>query len=197
MPAEQSFFQNVRSSFMATAPGRSFVQGVGETFGMHYERGVSMGFLGRRAPGGVFGAVPGFKARGLTFLGRAAFPLFTAHAAYTGYQEGGILGAAGGVAESALMWGAMRAGWTMLGGSVGAGLVGGVAMGYGMYRLGEAARRNERRVRGLELATDVVDRFGTMSTMRQRSLQAIQNSHLNARMALGNEALLMSTPYLR
>jgi len=188
MAYDQSFFQNVRSSFAATAPGRSFMQGVGETLGIHYQKGVSKGFLGRKAPGGMFG-------KGL--LGRALFPAFTAVAAYTGYKEGGVMGAAKNVATEALMWGAMRAGFTML---TNPAILGGAAIagaGYGMYRLGEAARTHERRVRSLELGADVVDRFGTLSTMRQRSLQAIQSSHLNGRTALGNEALLLSTPYRR
>jgi hypothetical protein len=182
---------------MATVPGRSFIQGVGETFGMHYNKGVSMGFMGRKAPGGIFAGGKGVGGRAAGFLGRAAFPLFTAYSAYSGYQEGGVAGAVRNVTTDALIWGGMRAGWAMIGGPatlVAAGIAG---AGYGVYRLGEAARKQERRVRGLELGADVVDRFGTLSTMRQRSLQAIQNSHLSGRMALGSEALLLSSPYMR
>ena len=197
MAYDQSFFHRVRTSFAASAPGRSFTQGIGETLGWHYEKGVSKGFLGRKAKGGIFAGGKGIAGKSLGLLGRAGFPLFAAFSAYSGYKEGGVLGAARNVAVDALSWGAMRAGFTMLTNPVVLGAAAIAGAGYGVYRLGEAARKHERGVRRLELGADVVDRFGTLSTMRQRSLQAIQNSHLSGRSALGNEALLLSVPYMR
>jgi len=197
MAYDQSFFRNVRASLAATAPGRSFMQGIGESFGMHYERGVSQGFLGRKAPGGVFGGAQGFGRKGLTLAGRAAFPAFMALSAYSGYKQGGVFGAAKNVAIDAAMWGGIRAAFSML---TSAPVIAGgmfVGAGYGYYKLGEAARTHVRKLRNVEMGADLVDRYGTMSTMRQRSLAAIQNTHINGRMALGNEALLLSAPYRR
>ena len=45
-----------------------------------------------------------------------------------------------------------------------------------------------RRLREMEMGGNFSDPFGTAYTMRQRSLQGIQRSHINARNALGNEA---------
>jgi hypothetical protein len=202
MAYDQSFIQRARSSFMATAPGRSFTQGIGETFGMQYQHkglfssffrpgGASEGFMGRKAAGGIMGG----GVAGL--LGKAVMPAFMIGAAYSGYKKGGVMGAVGGAAETALYWGATKAALTM---ATNPAVLAGAAVagaGYGVYRLGEAARKHEKRVKGLEMGTEVVDRFGTLSTMRQRSLQAIQNSHLNGRMSLGSEGLLMSSPYRR
>jgi len=191
MASDQSFVQRARGTMMASRPGRAFAQGVGETFGMHYEGGVSKGFMGRKAAGGVFAAGK------MAALGRGLFPVFTAYSAYSGYKEGGIMGATKNVAADAATWGAMRAAWSMFANPVTLGAAAVAGLGYGGYKLGEAAIAHEKRIKGLELGADVVDRFGTISTMRQRSLQAIQNSHLNGRGALGNEALIMSSPYLR
>jgi hypothetical protein len=49
----------------------------------------------------------------------------------------------------------------------------------------------------LEMATPLIDQFGTVATMRQRSLQAINNSKINGRTALGAEGLLTYSPYAR
>jgi len=50
---------------------------------------------------------------------------------------------------------------------------------------------------GVQMGTPSVDPFGNNATMRQRSINAIQNSRLNGRTALSNEAALMYSPYMR
>jgi hypothetical protein len=54
-----------------------------------------------------------------------------------------------------------------------------------------------RNRRDLELGGPVMDQFGTLATMRQRSVAAIQNSKLNARSVLSNEATYTYRPYYR
>jgi hypothetical protein len=49
----------------------------------------------------------------------------------------------------------------------------------------------------LEMGAPAQDPFGTISTMRQRSIMAIQNSRVNGRTALGNEAMLLYSGYNR
>jgi hypothetical protein len=49
----------------------------------------------------------------------------------------------------------------------------------------------QRQIRAMEMGAPIADQYGTISTLRQRSLAAIQNSHVNGRMALGNEAALL------
>jgi len=72
---------------------------------------------------------------------------------------------------------------------------------YGYYKLQEYVQDTDRaiardkQVRGLELGAPIQDAFGTISTLRQRSLQAIQNTHVNGRMAFGNEAALLHSSY--
>ena len=178
MATSQSFYQHLKSSITASAPGRAFVKGTRQALGLELFKG-------------------GFSGGAKGFLGRAFIPAFTGMSAYKGYKEGGIFGAAKGAATSALEWGAIDAAVSVATNPYVMGAAAVAGAGYGYYKLGEAAKRHERGVKNLEMGTEVVDRFGTISTMRQRSLQAIQNSHLNARGALGNEALLLSTPYLR
>lgn len=172
-----------RRTFGSSQVGRQFTQGAGEVLGWHYKSGKSMGWMGRKLPGGIL-------SKGL--LGRAFFPAFTAFSAYQGYKQGGVLGAAKNVAVDVAAWGAMRAAFSIATHPVGLAAAAVVGAGYGAYKLGEAAQKYDKRVRRLEMGADVVDRYGTLSTMRQRSLQAIQNSHLSGRLALGNEALLVS-----
>jgi len=196
-------------AFSRTRTGKAFTQAMGETFGIDYEggtlsgQGKSMGFMGRLRPGGIFKNFTDVTGkitpiRGLFGLaGRAFMPAFTAFAAYEGYKQGGVWGATKAVGEQALVWGALRmAGANILNPYVlGAAAIGGAA--YGGYKFGVAARKHRQRLRGLEMGADIVDTYGTMSTMRQRSLAAIQNTHINGRLSLGNEALLLSETYRR
>lgn len=188
-------FGNRVGKVMNSTAGRQFKQGVYETFGYEFEKGINKGFLGKNLKGGIMGQgkfALGSRVFGLAFLGISAAQ---------GYQENGLAGATMNVAKDAATWGAMRAGW-----SIGKGVLanpwvlGGAALGaggYAAYKIGEASRDRARRIRNVEMGGEVIDRFGTLSTIRQRSLMSLNNSHVNGRMALGNEAILMSTPYLR
>lgn len=186
------------SSAMGTHAGREFFRGVGESFGFQYtnERSVggkpgkliSKGFLGRKAAGG-------FRKLGVVgALGGALFPAFVAHSAYQGYQEGGVMGAATSAAFDAGMWGAMRAAGSLLMNPITIAAAAVAASGYGYYKYGENVRKFGKRLRAVEMGADVIDTYGTIATTRQRSLAALQNSHINGRLALGNEASILHNP---
>jgi len=137
------------------------------------------------------------------FMGRAfggALSLAaTAALAYTGYQREGMWGAAKGVGESVLWTAGIRAVGGIIGGAtIGAGLAV-AAVGVGGYALAEKGRAHRHRLRELELTAgpEIMNNIHGAGavTMRQRSLLALQNTHINGRMAIGNEALLIHTPF--
>ena len=78
-------------------------------------------------------------------------------------------------------------------------LIGAGVYGYGelqeYIQKNDSAIARNKQVRGLELGAPIQDPFGTISTLRQRSLQAIQNTHVNGRMAFGNEAALLHSTF--
>lgn len=136
-----------------------------------------------------------------TFAGKTALksiPLIsTAVMAYSGYQEGGVMGALGGIGES-MAWNAgFRMAGEALGGSamiMGGAVAGLAGIGLATYALGEAGRGHRRELRQTEFSTaGAVDALGSVgaATNRQRSMMALNNTHLNGRMAMGNEGLLM------
>lgn len=186
--------------------------------GYNVSVGQNLGFLGRNTPtrnllrgerivrtldktGGIRGT-GGMLGQGKFAFASRVFGIATLGlSAISGYQENGVTGATMNVAKEAASWGAMRAGW-----SVGKGVLANPfflvpatigALGYAGYKIGQASREKARRIRNVEMGGEVIDRFGTLSTIRQRSLMALNNSHVNGRMALGNEATLLSTNYLR
>ena len=126
-------------------------------------------------------------------------------------EVGAIPGISGAAAAGRLGIGARAAAFA--GAGIGAGI--GAAIGTlmnpyawavagGIYAVGKIAdnidRKNraiakQKQVRGLELGAPMLDQFGTVATLRQRSLSAIQNSHVNGRMALGNEAALLHASF--
>jgi len=121
-----------------------------------------------------------------------AFPLaMTGMFAYQGYKEGGITGAVGGVAESIAYSAAFHYMGATLSNPLTWIVAGGAAVGVGAYAAGEKAQAYRRGMKTLEMGANVVDPFGTAATLRQRSLMALQNSKINGRMGLGNEALIM------
>lgn len=80
-------------------------------------------------------------------------------------------------------------------GTVAGGAMGALALAAGasmLYDVAASAPRKMiergRKLREMEMGGNFHDPFGTAYTMRQRSLQGIQKSHINARNALGNEA---------
>jgi hypothetical protein len=180
--------KSVGAAFNASGPGKAFGQGVGRTLGFEYHKGKNMGFMGHNMEKGMFGAGK------LAFGMRALIPAMAAMSVYKGYQEGGILGAAKEGAIEMATWGAFEAGAAVIGNPAMIAGSAAIAAGVGYYHLGEASRKHRKRLRGLEMGGNLVDSFGTMNTMRQRSLAAIQNTHVNGRLALGNEALLLSQP---
>lgn len=133
-------------------------------------------------------------------LFRAFGPLMVGSAMYSGYKEGGAFGAAkGAVGELAFWYGTTAAIKTVL---PTVGIAAGAAAltaGIGMAATGfnplktfsrPYVRDYMKRHAKLELGTPVVDQFGTISTMRRRSIQAIQNSRISGRSALGLEGML-------
>lgn len=152
--------------------------------------GSLRGVTGARSFGGAAKAVGKLGLKALPMIGGAAF-------IYSGYKEGGIAGAVDAGIENMKMGIAWEVGSAALGSgalpiAAAAAVVG--AGAYGYYQFGEAAQRYGRKTRRLEMGGEIIDRFGTISTMRQRSLQALNNTHMNGRMALGNEAMLTHRP---
>lgn len=146
-----------------------------------------------RTSAGKFGQTkigrPFAKAMSET-IGRKAGLLgnaFTLYEVYRGYQEGGVMGAAKGFGVS---YGFNLASRLLLKSTLGP-VAAVAAVGIGTYQFGKKAGEYGKKMSGLEMATPYIDQFGTMATMRQRSLQAIQNTHLNGRAALGSEAQIL------
>ncbi len=142
------------------------------------------------------------------WLGRG----FVGYSVYSGYKEGGAWGAvkggathvattyAFGVVQKAL---GMGSSWPVVAGlgitaaAAGATYYGatGVAPWQALAR--PYVREHMKKYNQLEMGRPIVDQFGALATMRQRSLMAIQNSKINGRSALGNEATLQFSPYFR
>lgn len=177
--------------------GASLQRGVGESFGFNYGKGgVSQGFLGLRGN-------PLSRGKGLSGVGRMGGSLamrglglaFTINQMYQGYKEEGVLGAVKGGAESIVWNTAFQAAARAAPGLVAVGIIGGA--GYGAYRFGEAAQAHRKRVRGLEFGTgptDMMNSFGAV-TERQRAQNALYSTHINGRMAIGNEGQLLHSSY--
>lgn len=140
------------------------------------------GAAGKALARGAFGAaLPGM---GLYFMGKAGI---------TGFKEGGVTGAATGMAGEAAFWVGTTMAFRALANPVGLAAVAGTAAtaaaGYGLYKAGEASWQYHLKSLPLE-TTGSLSAFQTSgaATMRQRSVMNIQRSHLNARSAFGNEA---------
>jgi hypothetical protein len=211
--------RNMWAGLGRTEYGRAFQHGMGEAFGWTFAGGNVMppeGVAGSRLPKGTPTGFMGWKEstgyswtnrraamarvrgggiKGLSKIAARAFnPAliagFTAFNVYEGYKAGGVIGAAGAAATEAAMWGGFNVAATALGQPLLWTLGGAAAAGYGYYQLGEASKRHEKRLRHLEMGATVTDPFGTAATLRQRSLAALHNTHINGRMAVGNEASL-------
>lgn len=200
--------QNLKGAWAKrTGPG-STVAGLRQAFfsGRHHQAGMSMAkdMMGV----GVFKKGAGIlgRAGGLIGLG------YMASSMYEGYQEGGVTGAVGaGVEQVGLNYLFGRAVSTVFKGIVPfaakAGLVGAAAIGVGAAITNQSVAnflsplaRGQVREHGikhakLEMGAPTIDPFGMVATMRQRSLMSIQNSRVNGRSALGNEASLLYRPY--
>lgn len=198
----KGFFKYARGSHF----GRGFEAGIAEGLGFQrdavWKDGMRMydkgGFLGSTMPARTAEEI---GAKRWARIGGLASLAFIGYSAYSGYQEGGVLGAVKNVGTD-LAYQAVGTGvYNTVIGSIGSlpviGAAATVGAAYGYYKLGEAGQTYAKNLRKLEMGTDIHDNFGTIATMRQRSLNAIQNSHLNGRMALGNEASAMHVSYRR
>jgi len=93
-------------------------------------------------------------------------------------------------AMASAKWGAARLGLTLAHPLViGAAVVaGGALAGRALLQQGNKFIREQRK---FSMGNNIKDTYGTISTMRQASIQAIQSSKVNGRNALGNEGYLM------
>jgi hypothetical protein len=115
----------------------------------------------------------------------------------TGIPMAGTLGAAAGAYIGGAPLQALRANPILVGGTM--AVLGAAAVSYGAYSVVKTAGRmgfaHRQSMRGVNTDGDMSS-FMTQNavTMRERSVQAIAKSHLNARSALGQEANFMHSP---
>ncbi len=166
------------------APGKWRFMGLGGEGGR-----INMYKAARRGGAGVtsagWKALPGHSL----FLGA-----FTGYAMYQGYKKDGLWGAAKGGAHAAAEWAAFEVVLSALGTAAAPleGLAIGAAAGYGVYKALDYGAKRAKQTRKLEFGGAAVDdQFGTIATMRQRSLQEMQRSHGSLRGALGTESQYM------
>jgi hypothetical protein len=184
--------------------GNRFVMdeiGVGKEFNKRYSAAIQKGGASKwLARAGKWG--------GRGFIGLAALQ---------GFREEGLWGAAKGAAESVVWSHAMGQAFNVLGkgarivggGMQAAAIGGGVALAGGLaaswatgvnpiaFAARGQVREHMKKHARVEMGGPVRDQFGTVATMRQRSVQAMQNSKLNGRSAMGSEATYMYRPYFR
>ena len=157
---------------------------------------------------------------GLAFTGYSMYQGYEEGGAW-----GAVKGGAGSVAENyalGAVWKALRLGPVAIGaGAIAATIAGGAigevtGLGAGNSPLGgigfgvpwvsksafsflarPAVAEHMHRHAELEMGRPVIDEFGTLATMRQRSMMAIQNSKINGRCGLGNESTYTFRPYFR
>lgn len=148
--------------------------------------------IGRMMPimGGYVGAMAGMAA------GRATAETATSflNSAYNlninegvAGMVGSIFGAAGGAKLGAYMFGT-----PLKAGVAGIGIMAGTMLFKSTYSALEAGFKNEEKNKGLNFASDVSAHFTQNAvTMRQRALQSMHKSHMNARSAFGQEASIV------
>jgi len=149
--------------------------------------------------------IASIQSKGWRYFGRGVGFAFLGYEAYAGYQRGGILGAATGVATQAAINYGIGAAWGAIGGTAALGAIGTAAAvaapiagawAYNKYG-SQVGRETFMRHARTELGAGVADPFGTVSTMRRRSVSALNSSRLNGQTALGNEAAMSYSPYFR
>lgn len=162
------------------APGLMGGGGSGNT--LRYIRGVGGGLIGGAIGGAVGGAVGGFVGGD---FGRSIGSV------------GGTLAGAYGATALAVTPGGWIAGLGLGAVTLGAAATVGAAAGasYGTYATLRAGYRHRQMQKSIHTSGSLAA-FNTQSaqTMRQRAVQAIHKSHLNARSALGQEANYMHFP---
>jgi hypothetical protein len=190
----------INASLNSSRLGRAFTAGSAEALGFEIHKGNKIGsFLGIRESMAEIRAGKAASGKGMMKLaGKTAWkslPLAgTAFMAYFGYKENGVMGAVGGVGES-MLWGAgLKMAGSLITNPLTLGIAGVAAVGAGGYALGEAGQRHQKRLTDTEFASQgAIDALSSVgaATNRQRSMMALNNTHLNGRMAIGNEGILM------
>ena len=159
------------NSFLNKAISRGF----NESIGFDYTNGVKGNFLGS--------------------MGAGLSLAFTGYSFYSGYQENGILG---GVSETAKGIGYNIAFSQAMGlGKIALAVAPTAAGLAGMHYLGKAGENKRRNIQRLEFSAagqNIIMNSGAV-TARQRAINALNDSRINARAALGNEAALLHTRY--
>lgn len=162
---------------------------------------------GMRMLGEMYG-IGQYKGKGMAkWLGRG----FLGFSAIQGYAEGGFAGAMKNVAGDlavnyaiGAVLGSLATPLAAAGIGLGVAATAGAAYGLSTGLIHSPAQfvrpwvyEHMKKHTSLEMGTPTLDQFGTAATMRQRSLEAINNSRFNGRTALGQEAALMYSPYYR
>lgn len=171
-------------------------------FGELVEQGMGRGLSKSAARRGAAWSIAGrtvFKAIG---------PAFLAYAGYEGYKKegawGAVKGVGGALAETYLVGRAISAfgapALGVLGAAAGASVLGAIAHDPDAFLSMKGWVRPwtseyHKKTQGVQMGGEVVDPHGINATMRQRSMLAIQNSRMNARSGLGQEATLTFSPY--
>ena len=164
--------------------------------------------------GTILGGQGSMANKALTALGGAGTtiaPLMTAgfiiNDARNGYREGGVLGAAGGAATGYLQAALINKVISGVLLNPVAGLVGGGLLAATMYtshKIFDVRNKGVEylrmgRMQGLtwEKGPSPGMSGANIASMRQRSLNAMENSRFNAMKAIGNESYMMSAPKAR
>ena len=148
--------------------------------------------VGRMMPimGGYVGAMAGMAA------GRATAETATSflNSAYNLNINEGVAGMVGSIfgAAGGAKLGAYMLGTPLKAGVAGIGIMAGTMLFKSTYSALEAGFKNEEKNKGLNFASDVSAHFTQNAvTMRQRALQSMHKSHMNARSAFGQEASIV------
>lgn len=134
---------------------------------------------------------------GQKMLGRMLGLGFLAYSFMEGYQREGLWG---GVKEAATGAAYSYAFGAVLGSAAiplmgGAAVVGGaVGLQTFMNKKGESY---SRRQKSLEMGGTINDMYGSVATMRRRSIMSLNRSKIGGGMGIGNEALRQYQPYFR
>jgi hypothetical protein len=162
------------NSFLGSSLNRGFYESIGFDYNKDGTKGKFLGSL-------------------QSTLGMA----FTAYNVYQGYKEDGITGAVGNFTTSTAQTMAFNVVTKGLGKLwnpyvIGAAVTLGTAHMFAQH--GKNIKRNLQRSEFVTTPTNVINNAGAL-TARQRSIQALNDSRINARSALGNEANILHTRY--
>ena len=162
-------------------------------------------FLGKSVSRGFYESVgfnyskEGVKGKFLGSFGAGLSLAFTGYSAYSGFKEGGISGGIKETAQSIGMNMAFNTGINLIRtiGPASIPILGATAMIGGMHALGKAGENKRRNIQRLDFSAagpNTIMNSGAV-TARQRAINALNDTRINARAALGNEAALLHTRY--